>query len=288
MKNNHNELSSGNDSTNVQGRDHVTLNQTNNYGVLAGEARQIAMDVFKANFFELSQNAHEIALRRAEELTDQLIEKLKNEKQSILEEIKNPDMQYAIFEAQKSYVRLGDKELMDLLVDLLVKRTTEQNNTFFKLTLNEALTVIPKLTKKQIDILSVIYMIKYLNYNVPIQFIHYYQTAKHFLDGTIDIPENQIFYQHLQYSGCISISIGSLSFKDALVHKLPYVFSGDADKKLLEITVDHPEMIHLERKWDNTKLCNSSLTSVGIIIAMININKKLGYNWDLKMWINEE
>lgn len=226
MKNNQNELSSGNDSINVQGRDNVTLNQTNNYGVSAGEARQIAMDVFKANFFDLSQEAHSVSLQRAEELSDKLITKLKSEHVALLEEIKNPDLQYVLFEAQKTFARKGNKHVGDILLEILVERMKTTDENLLQLTLNEAITVMSKLTKKQIDLLTLIFnsfylrpavfnsksnVEEYLNNN----FLHYYHESFTNMD-----------FQHFNYAGvAVYDSIGEKDFNKILINNLPGIYN---------------------------------------------------------------
>ena len=43
----------------------------------------------------------------------------------------------------------------------------------------------------------------------------------------------------------------------------------------------------MSNMWDNSQLCNSSLTSVGIAIAIVNIKIKTGLECDLGIWIKE-
>src|SRR4026209_709950 len=110
---------SGDNSVNIQGED-VTLNLGVNYS----EARQIALDVFDANFYKLSQAAAEMAKQRAREIIDDFLSKLAERNPVASENTKDPDVQYAIFTAQREYARSGDKDLSDILVDILVDRVS--------------------------------------------------------------------------------------------------------------------------------------------------------------------
>lgn len=69
----------------------------------------------------------------------------------------DPDVRYALYEVKKSYARLGNKEMSELLLDLLVKRTLIKEHTFETLVLNVALATVPKLTLEQINILYIYY-----------------------------------------------------------------------------------------------------------------------------------
>ena len=138
---------SGDKSLNIQGED-VTLNLGVNYS----EARQIALDVFEANFYKLSPIAGNIARERASELIDDFLGKLAQKNPLGIENTKDPDVQYAIFTAQREYARSGDKDLSDILVDILVDRISQKERSILQIVLNEALQVAPKLILHQLTL----------------------------------------------------------------------------------------------------------------------------------------
>ena len=92
--------------------------------------------------------------------------RLVEEDPNLIQKTRDPDIRYDIIEVQKNYARFGDKEMGNLLVDVLVQRTKE-DGSFPKIVLNEALTVIPKLTKTQIDSLTLLYVIQTISYINP-------------------------------------------------------------------------------------------------------------------------
>ena len=113
---------SGDNSTNLQGKT-IIINQ----GLSYADAKEIALDVFKSNFLELSAKAAETAKRRAEELVDNFLNELKQRAPESLNKMEDPGMQYAIFTAQKEYAKTGDKDLSKLLVDILVDRSKQED-----------------------------------------------------------------------------------------------------------------------------------------------------------------
>lgn len=283
MRNNQDASAGANSTVNQAGGD-ITVNNVQS-DMTYERVRTISLDVFKANFYDLGEDVRQIANKRAEEITNQFIEKLLSENPHLLENTSDPDIRYDLFDIQKAYARLGDQEMADLLVDILVERTKSTEHTFKNIALNESLNVIPKLTSKQIDVITLIYLVRYYNFvaflKMPFDF--YYQTLVKFLD--IEIPNSEMFYQHLQYSGCLSISIASTSFADIFMHKFPHLFSNEAEFN--SFISSYTDMSQLKNKWDNTKMCHTSLSSVGLVIAMTNINRIMNSKWDMGIWFQE-
>lgn len=211
----------GDHSTNIQAGQ-VSINQ----GISYEEARQIFKDLFKANYLQLSEEAFEKAFARLEEITEKFLKKLREQNEGGIERARDPDFQYALFTVQKEYARTGDKELGDLLVDLLVDRTKYENRSILEIVLTESLSVAPKLTNDQLAALSVIFIFKYtLN-----QKVNSLQTLGEYLDIYIApfaevISKNNSCFQHLEYSGCGSISIGSDDLAGILLKKYGGLFS---------------------------------------------------------------
>src|ERR1043166_1935198 len=92
-------------------------------GLTYTEVRDVALDVFTANFYKLAGIAKDTASARAEEITDAFLSKLQKEYPSALEKSTDPGFQYALLTVQTEYAKNGDKDLADLLVDLLVDRS---------------------------------------------------------------------------------------------------------------------------------------------------------------------
>lgn len=275
----------GENSTVNQAGGDVKVSTTINYGMGYTEAKDLFMDLFHIEFMKLGKDVEHLINERAEKIVVDYLNKLVQEDPNLIQNTKNPDIRYDIIEAQKAYARLGDQEMADLLVKILVERTKSTENTFKNIALNESLSVIPKLTSKQIDVITLIYLVRYYSF-VPefkMPFDFYYQTLVNFL--AVEIPNSEMFYQHLQYSGCLSISIGSSSFASIFMHKFPHLFKDETEVN--SFISSYSDVSQLKNKWDNTKMCNTSLTSVGLVIAITNINRIMNYTWDVGIWFQE-
>lgn len=232
----------GDSSTNIQAGGSVTIHQ----GLTYANARQIALDVFKDNFLQLAGEAVEVAKKRAEEITESFLDQLQKQHQEGISQAKEPDFQHALFTVQKEYARCGDKELGDLLVDLLVDRTKQPSRSILQIVLNESLAVAPKLTPDQLAVLSVVFLFRYTINNGLSNHNAFYAYLDRYVWPFADLLEKKAAcYQHLEYSGCGTVSIGSISLAEIIRRNYPGLFSNGFDEaqfqsKQMSIPLTHP------------------------------------------------
>lgn len=199
---------SGDHSTNLQVAGNV------NIGISATEARQIAIDVFKANFYEFSDKAAQKALERAEEITDKFIEQFYIKIPYLEEKLQEPSVQSTMFNAQKEYAKTGDDTLKEQLIDLLIQRINSEERSLKQIVLDEAIKILPKLTQEQINLLtlifSAVYFMHYDILNIP--------AFENFINNKIIrfYPNSRLsfsFFTHLQFTGCCTMLSEGSSYK---------------------------------------------------------------------------
>ncbi|MCX4177742.1 MULTISPECIES: LPO_1073/Vpar_1526 family protein [Paraburkholderia] len=135
----------GDNAVNAQaGRDVVIV------GVTYTEARQIALDVYRANAIELAGLAQQTACERAEHITERFLTELQSRHPEGLQQTGEPDFQHSILEAQKAYARSGDEKLETVLVDLLIERAAEQVRSLRQLVLTQSIETISRLTSDRL------------------------------------------------------------------------------------------------------------------------------------------
>jgi len=186
-------------------------------GLTYSEVRTVALDVFKANFYELAGVAKEIATDRAKEITEAFLSKLQQENPAGFKKSDDPDFQYELFTVQKEYARNGDKELGDLLVDLLVDRSKQEQRDILQIVLNESLITAPKLTENQLAVLAMVFLFRYTqDFGVG-----NHQAFAKYLDTYVapfasKLVKNMACYQHLEFSGSGAIGLGERSLENIL------------------------------------------------------------------------
>lgn len=204
----------GDGATAIQASGNVTVN---NIGLTYSQVRDVALDVFRANFYELAGMAKETARARAEEVTEEFLKKLEKENPAGLSKSEDPDFQYALFTVQREYARNGDKNLGDLLVDLLVDRSKHDQRDILQIVLNECLVTAPKLTDTHLAALAVIFLFKYTqNPGVGNHQIFGEHLDKHLLPFVPKLTRNRSCYQHLEFSGCGSVGLAGNSLEGIL------------------------------------------------------------------------
>ena len=224
------EQKSGDSSINLQAGGNISL------GITYAEARQIAQDIFNANFVKLSEDAHAIAKQRADELVSDYLRQLEQRNPAAIESTRDPDMQFDLYTSQKEYARSGDKDLGAILVDILVDRASTPERSLLQVVLNESLSVAPKLTSYQFNILSLVFVLRYtrrLNVgNLPQLGAYLKSTVLPLLDG---VHTDVQYYEHLEYAGCGSFNPLSTAQVPVLIKKnYPGLFAAGGDTREID------------------------------------------------------
>ena len=212
---------SGDDSVNIQAKSIVVQ-----MGITYSDMKEIALDVYKENADKLSKVAEDIALKRVEEITEKILQTLKSRNPEGLNSAQDPDFQYSLLTVQREYAKSGDKDLGDLLVDILVERTKVEQRGLLQIVLNESLGTAPKLTGSQLNVLSIIFSMKYTRTLGMLSLERLTGYLSHRLAPFIDdLPNSEASYQHLEFTRCGSISLGSNTITSIFKIKYPGVFT---------------------------------------------------------------
>lgn len=222
----------GEGATAVQAGGNVLITQV---GLSYSEVRDVALDVFRANFYQLAGPAMETAKARAQEITEEFLKKLQQENPDGFGKGQDPDFQHALFTVQKEYARTGDRDLGDLLVDLLVDRSKQDQRDILQIVLNESLGTAPKLTDTQLAVLAVIFLFRYTQdqrIGNNQQLGEYFD--RHVLPFASKLVKNSACYQHLEFTGCGSVQMGEATLENILEQTYPGHFLKGFDQS--EIT----------------------------------------------------
>lgn len=195
----------GEKSTNFQGQNVNIYN-----GISYSDAKEIFNDLFKSNFLQLKYEAADLAQQRAEEITGKFLDDLNSKSPESISEFKEPAMQDALFTAQKEYAKSGDKDLGDLLVDILVDRVQTSTRNMLQLVLDESLKIAPSLTVEQLDTLSLSFLLiktrstNIRNFNGLLEMIK--RDIEPFANNLLSDHNN---YNYLEFHRCGHVRTGS-------------------------------------------------------------------------------
>lgn len=224
----------GDNSTNYQAGQDIHV-----HGLTIDEARTVALDVFKSNAIELAGVAQGLAVARAEQLTNDFLTKLEGEMPDRADQLADPDVQSVVFQAQKEFARSGEDDLRVALVDLLAARVGEEDRNLRTLALNEAIASAPKLTEKQRRAIAWVFYLRYTRaVGVGTPDAYYSRLEQETRALGPDVPTGHADYQHIEYVGAGSLSIGKASFGSGIMSGVEGLFT----KGFAETDVD-PELL---------------------------------------------
>jgi hypothetical protein len=218
MTNSKQHVRSGDQSVNVQV-------DTLNYGLTYQDAKALFTDLFKENFLKLQEEASTIATSRAEEITDGFLNKLAVNYPAAIANAKDPDFQMALLQVQREYARSGDKELGDILVDILVDRSAQSGRSLRQLVLKDALDTAPRLTPAEFAILTVLWWVRHVRCSVsnPIELSNAIRQSLIPFAGAL--TTNSAEYRHLESCGCLSVGIGQTDIVDVIRQMYQGIFT---------------------------------------------------------------
>jgi hypothetical protein len=205
----------GDGSTNVQAGGSVTIIQS---GLSLEDAAEIARALVRPEFDRLADVATAAAIARAEDMiSDRLLPRLQVENPGGIGTFGDPDVQYALLAAQRTYARTGDSDVADVLVDLLVDRTRATKRDVLQISLTEALEVAAKLTSDQYAALSLIWLLRYTsNALVRNQDSLGAYIDKYLAPLVPEVRTTSATFQHLKYAGCGTAGFSQLSVEQII------------------------------------------------------------------------
>lgn len=295
----------GDHSTNVQAQQ-VEIHHHHHYqGLTPAEAQQVLaeaqrtlMGLFEENFLRLQASARRIAEERAREITETFLAELMERNPAGLECAQDPDMQAVLFTAQRDYARSGSEDLEQVLVNLLVQRTSAASNDLLRIVLNEAVAVAPKLTEDQLDTLSLILLFAH---DVPFATdLKTWDDVKSCLSTRVAPfihPSLSSFalFSHLKYTGTITIDGSGLTFLPRLAqafasvehlkHELDAFQQSDALFDILRAVEPQLDILNNIYHDGDSLLDIAQLTPVGIALANANLRRKTGLEFTLDRWV---
>ncbi|MFD4591291.1 LPO_1073/Vpar_1526 family protein [Streptomyces rubiginosohelvolus] len=207
---------------------------TNNYqaesititGVSYTEAKEIALDVFRANALELSHIARRTAEERVEEITEKIFEKLMQRAPKAIQAVTDPGIQRAIFRVQEEYACSGEETLGDVLVDMLVDRARSQEADLQQIALNEAIKTAPKLATHHFTVLATLLLVGRTQFSgirtLPQLHAKLNTVVAPATEG-LRVTEGDL--RHLQYAGCLSIDTLEKPFSHIFSVTYPALFT---------------------------------------------------------------
>jgi hypothetical protein len=239
-----------------------------NIGLSYSDVKEIALDVYRANFYQLAGLARQEAATRAEEITEAFLNKLERENPDGFSQANEPGFQYALYTAQKEHARSGNKNLGDLLVDLLVDRTKQQHRDFLQIVLDESLSTAPKLTDSQLASLAAVFFLRYTQNKLLGTHESLGLNLDRFLAPLVgSITKSVASFQHLEFTGCGAIAVTQMSLEEQLSNAYQGLFVKGFEANAIDekgVTIGNDHRVFIPCLNDETKLQVKALNVEGL------------------------
>lgn len=273
---------SGHNSTNIQIAGDVTI------GVSIENAKEIALNVFKNNFLELSEKASSVALTRAEEIVNEFILKLYDKNQNIIDKLQDPAIQYSLFNVQREYAKTGDIGLKEQELKLLIERIGSEERSLKQIVLDEAIETLPKLSLEQLNFICYIFIVdnlttkllqKEFDSNERIDTTDFLNKLGKFCNFSAKNLRQHVV-GHLQYLGCIREFVDSGKYFDSAINPVKNLMKKHCGYEVTDeniVSVLKSININLAkyyRIWNMRKERTIKLTTVGFVIAITHYNRE--------------
>lgn len=270
----------------------VTLNVKKNTGSVIGvyidgvsdeRLKEIGIEIFEKKLDEFSSELREqIVLLRDELLSEILFalsQKNNNEKDIFATSFEEPSFHIDLFKCQNEYIYNKSDDLKKMLSEMFVYKYTT-DDSIFSLTLGECISVVGKLTRVQLDVLSFITCLLTFHFDFKTK-VDFYDFLNKCVVSQVEAIKDVKFidYKHLNYTGCCSQATGEYPFYmilDKYKNLFEYDKNYDSQKfnNLAEYFIhDAKEFQCIVDVWKNN-LNKQQLSSVGILIGLFHFNKK--------------
>lgn len=183
-------------------------------GLSYKDARQVALDVFKANSSVYTEIAKKTIDERVVNITDDIFTMIYSELPDTVEKLVEPAVQDTLLKIQKEYAKNDDPALKERLIALLKNRLKADEKDMETIVLDEALEIVPKLTGIQLNILSLhLTVLRILHHEVTNRDTFFHMLTSKILLFYSNRMSKTIEYAHLQYLGCTGILSEGSTYK---------------------------------------------------------------------------
>ena len=210
------DINSENILTQTAGENSKNLNVMGDYheGLSYKDARQVALDVFKANSSVYTEIDKKTIDERVVNITDDIFTMIYSELPDTVEKLVEPAVQDTLLKIQKEYAKNDDPALKERLIALLKNRLKADEKDMETIVLDEALEIVPKLTGIQLNILSLnLTVLRILHHEVTNRDTFFHMLTSKILLFYSNHMSKTMEYAHLQYLGCTGILSEGSTYK---------------------------------------------------------------------------
>jgi hypothetical protein len=218
------------------------------YGLTYTEVTQLIEYIVNQKFIALKDEAEAVFKERRNEFIRFLLAKIVELPETEILKLKEPDTQLALIEAANISGRKQNTELRNLLANLVVGRIRNDKSgkeELKNIVYNEAISTINKLTVDQLKIITLCYLLRYTCYKGIVSWENFNDYLNNLIKPFLGFKNTNAEFQHIEYAGCGSTSIGSVDLFNVIRLNYAILFLNLIPKEKIE-ALNIPEDIKKE------------------------------------------
>lgn len=204
-------------------------------GITLEGAKDLFQILFENNFPKLREIAKEAAKENVKKMGESFFKKASSEiTEDDLKNFKDPDTQYILNTVVNIAARKDSNELREILSSLLVERIKANNEDLKRIVYNEAISTVSKLTKDQLKIITLCYLLRYTSYGGIVSWETFNDYLKTNIQPFLDFKGTNAEFQHIEYAGCGSIGISGWNLSEIYRSSYSFLFLNLIEKSKID------------------------------------------------------
>lgn len=199
-----------------------------NQGLSYEDVKNIVTDIVDQKILNFQDEGKKTYINRTLEFKDKMLNEIKRLPEEDLIKLKDPAIQLSIFEATRISGKREFNELRDILSNLVIGRIKNvenfKDNELKNIVYDEAIKTIEKITIDQLKIITLCFIFFYCKFNFINNILEFRSFINNIVNKFIDFKISNAEFQHIEYSGCGSMSIGERNLIGVLRESYPMIF----------------------------------------------------------------
>lgn len=187
-------------------------------GLSAEEVKTICREVLADELARHSEIGKKVSEERFNTIVEKILNRLASLENDLSHRFEDPGVQMSTFELIKSYIRVGDENLGDEMVDMLMDRLKEKGRTVNRAVIDEAIQILPKLSVNAVSFLALkVFSIVIVPGDRKL-LQSYFEGLKEDVEFVSSVSKLEVAY--LKQTGCCTGTQGIVSFRPLGSHLL--------------------------------------------------------------------
>ena len=254
-------------------------------GMSFTEVKDLVFLLFEQNFPKLAESAAEKALQNIKEYIGNLENRLHEDANKIdFSKFSDPNIQYLLNSTIQNYARKGNSVNMEFLMEAFLLVLHKKSTSILSIVSEQLISVLPKIAKGCIDVLTVLYYVRYYRQNGISSMEELESISKKVYESlNLGTECHNFIVPYLESLGVVSSTIfASTPYKDLAVQYKEFSSSKSEDEWKKMILMSFPYLSKIIERYESWHLETTYLNPMGELLALMNVKSILQIDADFE------